>query len=641
MKQLILTVALLSLVVAEMPAALEVPYDPADATKLFQEAINSGAKQLLVRKMAGPWIVDKLELAGDQEIIFESGVVVLARADAFHGKGDALFTASSRKNLRLIGPGATLQMRRADYAGPAYTKSEWRHLLSLRSCTNVVVEGLALVESGGDGIYLGVDKSGGPNKDIIIRKVGLNRNYRQGISVISAENLLIEDCLLRATAGTPPAAGIDFEPNRPSERLVNCVMRRCLAENNHGLAYDFYLGQLDQTSAPISIRLEECVSRGTNRLSVAFSTRSKNAADVVPGRVEFVNCRFEDSGRAGITISKPAAGPLLRFEHCTLVDPEKSSATNAPIQFASTHGGKIPAGGVEFMDCTLAVDAARPLIDYHNSAGVPLAGISGKLIRENGGQRISRTMDAAWLAELAPPDPFFDLPPPDLNLAALPVAASGAPDKIPPHRVRGKGSYALNVQAHVTARCVVQHRSVGRPQKDKPMSVEIFSPSGKKLRGVKVEPDSAQTIEFESPESGLARLVCDANPGSFTIAAAGNPVFLLPEDGTFHFVSMASDYYFAVSSGSPAFGVKVTGDGTLELVKATLTSPSGKVIWQADAIAKPHSHVVKRGAPEYAGVWKLRLERPTHGTFEDHFLELRGVPPVLALQPDALSTVDK
>ena len=181
-------------------------FDPAESTAALQAAINSTAKKVVVEKMPSPWILDKLRLADDQELFFEPGVEVLAKKGGFHGTSDSLFSAAGKKNIRLIGPGAVLRMRRADYDNKAdYKHAEWRHVINLHGCTGVTIEGLTLAESGGDGIYLGAGPGGKPCKDVIIRDVVCDRNYRQGISVISAENLLIERCTLKDTAGTPPA----------------------------------------------------------------------------------------------------------------------------------------------------------------------------------------------------------------------------------------------------------------------------------------------------------------------------------------------------------------------------------------------------------------------------------------------------
>ena len=132
-----------------------------------------------------------------------------------------------------------------------YKHAEWRHVINLHSCGNIKILGLTLTESGGDGIYLGTGKAGVTNKDILIRDVVCDKNYRQGISVITAENLLIENTMLSNTDGTAPRAGIDFEPNGPTERVVNCVMRNCVAQNNAGCGFVAYIPTLDATSAPV------------------------------------------------------------------------------------------------------------------------------------------------------------------------------------------------------------------------------------------------------------------------------------------------------------------------------------------------------------------------------------------------------
>ncbi len=130
-------------------------------------------------------------------------------------------------------------MHRDDYAQPPYEKAEWRHTLQILSSSNVKVAGLTMTESGGDGIYLGTATSGVTNKNIQIVDVVLDKHYRQGISVITAGDLLIENTIMRNTAGTAPMAGIDFEPNHPSEQLVNCVLRNCVVEDNQGVGYAF------------------------------------------------------------------------------------------------------------------------------------------------------------------------------------------------------------------------------------------------------------------------------------------------------------------------------------------------------------------------------------------------------------------
>ena len=280
--------------------------------------------RLIVDNMGAPWITDKLACVSGQEIVFEAGVEVLAKKGAFMGKSDALFSLTCVTNVTLRGPGATLRMRRADYDAPPYAKAEWRHVLSIKSSAGIKVLGLTLAESGGDGIYLGCVRSELPCRDIVIRDVVCDRNYRQGISVISAESLLIENTVMRDTAGTPPAAGIDFEPNAAGERLKNCVMRNCVTENNQGSGYDFYLPNLTRASEPVSIRLEGCRTVG-DKAGVKITTGNSDDA-AVRGAMTFSDCRIERAQRNGLTVSrKPAFGLALAFERCAITEIGRAS----------------------------------------------------------------------------------------------------------------------------------------------------------------------------------------------------------------------------------------------------------------------------------------------------------------------------
>jgi polygalacturonase len=112
-------------------------------------------------------------------------------------------------------------MWKEDYQSEEYRKAEWRMGISLRGCSDVTVEGLSIEKTGGDGVYIGATQEQPFCRDVTIRDVECVDNHRQGISVISAENLLIENCLFAKTDGTAPQAGIDLEPNGPDERLVN------------------------------------------------------------------------------------------------------------------------------------------------------------------------------------------------------------------------------------------------------------------------------------------------------------------------------------------------------------------------------------------------------------------------------------
>lgn len=335
-------------------------FDEKDATDALQQAIDSGAKTLYVPDLGGPWIVRRtIQLASGQEVVFLPGVVVEAMRGKFLGKADALVAATDKQNVTLRGPGATLLMHKADYHQPPYEKAEWRHALSIRGCTGVKVLGLALRNSGGDGIYLGCTSKQDHCKDVEIRGVACDGNNRQGLSVISAENLLVEDSRFDNTSGTAPQAGIDLEPNAPGERLVNCVIRNCTAENNAGPGMFLYLRPLDRTSRDLSVRLENCTVKASGSFGVGCGVVKD---DGPAGAVEFHNVVVDGSGGPGIYVYDKSAGrAAVRFVGCTVRN--AASKGGSPIALA-LRDPKAAArlGGVELRDCTVEDGRDRPFL---------------------------------------------------------------------------------------------------------------------------------------------------------------------------------------------------------------------------------------------------------------------------------------
>ena len=144
--------------------------------------------------------------------------------------------------------------------------------------------------SGGDGIYIGRSQESGSAfycENIYIKDITLEDHHRQGISIISAQDLLIENVTITGTAGTPPQAGIDFEPNNRKERLIRCLIKNCTIESNRGPGILFYLGTLDADSEPISVRVEDSRIRW-NGVSLWLGGVKENP----PGSIIFSGNKF-------------------------------------------------------------------------------------------------------------------------------------------------------------------------------------------------------------------------------------------------------------------------------------------------------------------------------------------------------------
>jgi len=276
-------------------------FDREDSTKFIQAALDSGASRVVFdRRSEGPWVANKIKGRSNTEIVFEDGAELVAKRGAFLGVTDALFTFCGVSNVTIRGRGR-VRMWKADYQKPPYKWAEWRHALSLLGSRNVTVEDLEIVESGGDGIYISVNDKPGPGfrrycENVVVRNVKCLRNHRQGISVIAADGLLVEGCELSDTCGTSPQAGIDFEPNMPGDTIANCVMRNCLLERNKGFGVDTLFTWHDETTAPLDITIENCISRDNEKAFHYNGIAQNGNFRTNRGRIVVRNCIARERG---------------------------------------------------------------------------------------------------------------------------------------------------------------------------------------------------------------------------------------------------------------------------------------------------------------------------------------------------------
>ncbi len=236
-------------------------YNTVDATNALQFAINQG-QNVFVPNMGADWNVKPIFLTqSNQNILFEDGVVIQAKSGNFRNGNDSLFEARDVENVTLTGYGATLRMNQDDYTMAPYSAAEWRHGIDLEHVRNFQIKGLRIENVGGDGIYVGandgVDAFGGAYADnVLIQDVFIDNAYRNGISVISAKDLTIDNVVITDTGGTAPEAGIDFEPNNSTQRLENIVLKNSIIHTSATQGLVLHLSNLNAGSVPVTAIIE-------------------------------------------------------------------------------------------------------------------------------------------------------------------------------------------------------------------------------------------------------------------------------------------------------------------------------------------------------------------------------------------------
>lgn len=375
----------------------DIGFEPSNSTSFLQFAFDETTEDtIIIDNVGSDWMTGPLRLErSNVTIILEEGVVLRALPNAFD-IFESLIEVIDRSNIKIIGYGASLIMNLQEYITLA--DSEFRHGISLNSATNVTLEGLAILDTGGDGVL--ITRSFRPDspknycENIIIKNCKLSNNYRQGLSITSVKNAQIVNCEFSETSGTLPEDGIDIEPDTPDEKLENILVKGCRIFNNHGNAIQLALLQLDDSSADISITIEDTYMANnhdpSNTFSFAEIAATDNRGNGVDGFVRFNNCFIESSQWTAVYISKTVESYDLIFNNCVFKDVSKAPvAFNNPIFFEVTdYNNTVPRfGGVEFNDCLISYDEEIPFLNVieNSSTSDGLGNVNGNFFVVNPG----------------------------------------------------------------------------------------------------------------------------------------------------------------------------------------------------------------------------------------------------------------
>ena len=606
-------------------------FDPEDSTRFIQAAIDSGAEKVIFDKMPSPWITLPLRGASKQELFFEPGVELVAKKGAFLGKEEALITFRDAEDVSLVGHGATLRMHKSDYFKPPYEKSEWRHALSIHSCRRVKIEGLAIRDSGGDAIYIG--RKGRRKmpycEDVVIRDVLCDGNNRQGISVISVKNLLIERCRLNNTSGSNPQAGIDFEPNSWSDLLQGIVMRDCEVNGNAGSGIHFALHKMRSRSVPVDALVENCSVDGNSR-NYSFSQHVFDG-DCVGGKVTARNCVFKNALYAGIYFNqKIPRSTFFKFENCRL----ENNCTKVPeypdISFATSSRIIEQPEEVDFGNLTVVSPVERECVKFlyagWNTQAVKT--VTGKVVHKTPSGVKEIVFDDAGRKAFAPvrkAGPVHAV----LDCSDVQVIdeAPGKMIKLTALGLRERMNYVF--YASKAGVCNFRTKfSRLRRSKGSMDKVAVTPVAGGETEIFRLSKNCEELV-VTVPAAGFYKMsILATKRNVFTLTHADVPVgILLDSDIPQDISSSLGSFYFHVKKGE-TFRFYASGSSYEERVNLMLRDSDKKVVWDRENLLFPE---VVTCTAESDGLWSVKTRKPSRGFLEDYSVDLLDTQPVLFL----------
>jgi len=345
-------------------------YNTIDATNALQAALDDKtADTVIVANMGAPWIVRPIFIRRNNiNIVFRDGVILQSQVG--YRTTDCLVSCNCYSNITITGYGATFKMNKSEY-----TYGQWRHCLQLNDVSNFQVYGLTLRDSGGDGIYIGdaVRKPGQYyNNGVTIKNCLCDNNRRNGISVISAQNLVIDSCVIVNSNGNDPQEGIDIEPNWNYERLVNCTVSNCYIKDNYNSCIGINLVNFDCTTLPVSVNVQNCflstAKSGTaaRGIMIPYGSNGAKAGGGCAGTLNISNCLIESYQSNGLYLRNNAAidGIVVKLTQCVFNQFNTINSSSWYYALIALEGGDLTSakeyGNLQMQDCVFWDNAYHP-----------------------------------------------------------------------------------------------------------------------------------------------------------------------------------------------------------------------------------------------------------------------------------------
>lgn len=192
---------------------------------------------------------------------------------AFANKSDgySIIKIADAENVSIVG--GNLRGERYSHQSDG---GEWGMGLSVLRSTDILIKELSSEDNWGDGFYIG-----GNSKNVKFCSVVANNNRRQGMSIISGENITVTGSVFRGTHGVNPQAGIDIEPNR-GDSVRNVHIKNSKFINNSGAGIMAYVPIGGKASSASAIIIEDNIlmKNGSHGIWISSATDVRIARNI-------------------------------------------------------------------------------------------------------------------------------------------------------------------------------------------------------------------------------------------------------------------------------------------------------------------------------------------------------------------------
>lgn len=231
---------------------------------------------------------------------------------------------------------------------------EFQYGIEVRDSRNITLNNPRTDDFWGDGVILSDNPKNADkwNTNITINNHVADHNRRQGLSVISVENLTITTPSWTNTSGTLPQAGIDFEPNWPQQKLKNIRIVNPYTEGNAGAGILTVIDKMGEGTEDITIDIINHIDNGSQ-----YTKRFVGNGKTIGGHINIVNQSGKNNHFAGYYFTDWSVfNPRIDIKSPKIIMPNRSGSTGVLGSFVhfkkniEEHCGNVTISDFFFQD---------------------------------------------------------------------------------------------------------------------------------------------------------------------------------------------------------------------------------------------------------------------------------------------------
>jgi len=175
---------------------------------------------------------------------------------------------------------------------------EWGMGIDIRNSQNITIYNPHISKFWGDGVYI----AGKETDKVLIQGGTLKENRRNGVSIVSGNNIHLKNIVIEETKGTWPMSAIDIEPNSSENDYLGKIFIENITSRNNPRGISIVLSNyLSEKSNLIDIKILDFISTG-DEIAIKinpFVNKKINNRKVASmrGEVEFKNVQITRSKR--------------------------------------------------------------------------------------------------------------------------------------------------------------------------------------------------------------------------------------------------------------------------------------------------------------------------------------------------------